>query len=295
MVMRVSPDALRGAFVAACETELRALKPGNVHVHAGGHGMTVDDFQASAVAAAEPLCRPGLSVGARIEAAIAATRATVSCNTNLGIVLLAAPLVVAAERAEPGGFRGALSATLAQLTVSDASLAYAAIRLADPGGFGRVEAQDVGGEPTVTLRAAMGLAAERDRVARQYVSDFADIFAIGVAGLAAAERRGRALDRATSEIYLQFLAAFPDSHVARKFGPSVAEAVRADAATLAASLASVADKRQRVKALLDFDLSLKRRGINPGSSADLTVASLLVRGIEPIVDGKQARRDGVNA
>src|SRR5260221_237499 len=178
MVMRVSPDALRDAFVAACKTELRALKPGNVHVHAGGHGMTVDDFRASAVAAAEPLCRSGLSVGARIEAAITATRATVFCNTNLGIVLLAAPLVVAAERAEPGGVRGALSATLAQLTVSDAS---------------------------------------------------------------------------------------------------------------------VADKRQRVKALLDFDLSVKRRGINPGSSADLTVASLLVRGIEPIVDGKQARRDGVNA
>src|SRR5260370_29433841 len=135
MAMRVSPDALHDAFVAACEAELRALKPGNVHVHGEGHGMTVDDFRASAIAAAEPLCRSGLSIGARIEAAIAETRATVSCNTNLGIVLLAAPLIVAAERAEPGGFRRALRATLAQLTVSDASLAYAAIRLATPGGL----------------------------------------------------------------------------------------------------------------------------------------------------------------
>src|SRR5258708_12120653 len=101
MVMRVSPDALRGAFVAACETELRALKPGNVHVHAGGHGMTVDDFRASAVAAAEPLSRPGLSVGARIEAAITATRATVACNTNLGTVPLAAPPVLPPHPAPP--------------------------------------------------------------------------------------------------------------------------------------------------------------------------------------------------
>jgi len=295
MAMRVSPDALRDAFVAACETELRALKPGNVHIHADGHGMTVDDFRASALAAAEPLCRPGLAVGARIEAAITTTRATVACNTNLGIVLLAAPLVVAAERAEPGGLRRALSATLAQLTVSDARAAYAAIRLANPGGLGRVAAQDVGDEPTVTLRAAMGLAAERDTVARQYVTDFADVFAIGVAGLAAAERRGSALDRATSDIYLQFLAAFPDSHVARRFGSSVAEAVRGDAVALAASLAGIADPPQRLKALLDFDTSLKRRGINPGTAADLTVASLLVRGIKPIVDGKQARRDGVDA
>jgi triphosphoribosyl-dephospho-CoA synthase len=295
MAMRVSPDALRDAFVAACETELRALKPGNVHVHAEGHGMTVGDFRASALAAAEPLCRCGLSVGARIEAAIAATRATVSCNTNLGIVLLAAPLVLAAERAEPGGFRHALSATLAQLTLSDASLVYAAIRLANPGGLGRAEAQDVADEPTVTLRAAMSLAAERDRIARQYVTDFADIFAIGVAGLAAAERRGTPLDWATSDVYLRFLAAFPDSHVARKFGASVAEAVCADAAALAASLAGTAYKRQRMKALLEFDLSLKRRGINPGTTADLTVASLLVRGIEPIVDGKQAGRDELDA
>ena len=55
--MRVTADALHAAFVAACETELRALKPGNVHVYADGHGMSVDDFRASAIAAADPLCR----------------------------------------------------------------------------------------------------------------------------------------------------------------------------------------------------------------------------------------------
>ena len=285
--MRVTADALHAAFVAACETELRALKPANVHVYADGHGMTVDDFRASAVAAADPLCRPGLSVGTRIEAAIRATRTAFAFNANLGIVLLAAPLIAAAERAIPGEFRHSLAATLAQLTVSDASAAYAAIRLANPGGLGRVEAQNVGGEPTVTLREAMGLAAAHDRVARQYVTDFTDVFAIGVAGLAAAERRETALEWATSEIYLQFLAAFPDSHVERKFGPSVAQEVRAAAAALAASLADVVDPLQRVPPLLDFDALLKRRGINPGTAADLTVASLLVRAIEPIVDAAE--------
>jgi len=287
IAMRVSTDALRDAFIAACDAELRALKPGNVHVYADGHGMTVDDFRASAVAAADPLCHPGLSVGARIEAAIRATRTALAFNTNLGIVLLAAPIIVAAERAVPGEFRHTLAATLAQLTVSDASAAYAAIRLANPGGLGHVDAQDAGGEPTVTLRAAMGSAAARDRIARQYVTDFADVFAIGVAGLAAEERRGTSLDWAVSEIYLQFLATFPDSHVARKFGPSVAEEVRTAAAVLAASLMGVADPRQRVPPLLEFDDLLKRCGINPGTAADLTVASLLVRAIERIVDAAE--------
>src|SRR5260221_12861503 len=101
--MPVSADALRDAFVAACDSELRALKPGNVHDYADGHGMTVDDFRASAVAAAEPRCRPGLSGGARIEAAITATRTVLACKTNPRIVLLASPLVASPEQAAPGG------------------------------------------------------------------------------------------------------------------------------------------------------------------------------------------------
>src|SRR5258708_40123989 len=101
MSASASPEraaALREAFRAACAGELRALKPGNVHVHAGGHGMTVADFERSAEVAAAPLCRPGAAVGARIRDAVAATRAAVSVNTNLGIVLLAAPLLAAPQR-----------------------------------------------------------------------------------------------------------------------------------------------------------------------------------------------------
>lgn len=284
MFSRVSPDALRAAFLAACEGELRALKPGNVHVHADGHGMTPDDFRASARAASEPLCRPGMPVGERIHAAIAATRAAVSCNTNLGIVLLAAPLLAAAERARPGGFRATLRESLAALSVADAVSAYAAIRLADPGGLGRVDAQDVARTPTVTLRQAMDLAAARDRVARQYVTDYEDIFAIGVAGLAAAERAGTMPEWATSGIYMQFLAAFPDSHVARKHGPTAAEELRLEASAVAVSLTRADDPEQLAPTLLAFDAALKRRGINPGTSADLTVASLLARAIEHIVE-----------
>ena len=56
----VSPEAgrraaLRRAYLEACALELRALKPGNVHVHAAGHGMTAADFERSAAASVEPL------------------------------------------------------------------------------------------------------------------------------------------------------------------------------------------------------------------------------------------------
>ena len=93
-----APQAeIASAFIGACLDELEAPKPGNVHVFADGHGSSVADFRRSAEVAAEPIARLRASVGARILGAIEATRAAVGQNTNLGIVLLCAPLARAAE------------------------------------------------------------------------------------------------------------------------------------------------------------------------------------------------------
>ena len=88
--MPVTPETLQRAYLEACEAELQAFKPGNVSVHAEGHGMTVNDFRLSARASAPHLSDPTLGLGEKIYHAVAATKAAVGCNTNLGIVLLAA-------------------------------------------------------------------------------------------------------------------------------------------------------------------------------------------------------------
>jgi triphosphoribosyl-dephospho-CoA synthase len=209
----------------------------------------------------------------------------VGCNTNLGILLLAAPLLAAAKRADGTDLRGALHETLASLTIADAVAAYEGIRVASPAGLGRAESQDVSAAPAVTLREAMALAAGRDRIARQYAADYEDVFAIGVARLAAARQQGLAPEWATSRIYMAFLAAFPDSHVARKYGDAVAEEVRAEAAPLAARLLEMAAPEHLMPDLLAFDAALKARGINPGTSADLTVASLLAEALVTMLRG----------
>jgi triphosphoribosyl-dephospho-CoA synthase len=265
-------ERLRRAFIEACQAELVALKPGNVHVHAAGHDMTVEDFLASAAAAAGPLCDAGLPAGARIRAAVEASWAAAGCNTNLGIVLLAVPLVIAAERGA-GPLQERLRATLDALTVADAREAYAAILRASPGGLGRAPAQDVAAAPTVTLLEAMRLAAGRDRIARQYATGYADVFAIGVRRLAQERRRGTEPEWATTLVFLDFLTAFPDSHIARKSGVATAEAVREEAERLVQALPP--RRADAFARLLDFDRSLKARGLNPGTSADLTVAALL--------------------
>src|SRR5438046_8408242 len=155
----------------ACLLEASAPKPGNVSPFASFRDATYEDFLASAAAIGPALSLAGeRSLGATIRAAVEATARWAPSNTNLGLVLLLAPLARAALRVPPegGSLRSALAAALAESTVADAREAYAAIRRAGPGGLGRTREQDVAGTPTVTLREAMALAAERDAVAREY-------------------------------------------------------------------------------------------------------------------------------
>ncbi|MEM7192580.1 MAG: triphosphoribosyl-dephospho-CoA synthase, partial [Pseudomonadota bacterium] len=94
----LTASAIATAFQGACLAELDALKPGNVHRFGNDQSNAngVADFEASAAAAAPIMGMDGLTVGERIEKAVAATREVVEHNTNLGIVLLAAPLAQAA-------------------------------------------------------------------------------------------------------------------------------------------------------------------------------------------------------
>jgi triphosphoribosyl-dephospho-CoA synthase len=256
-------------YCEACLAELAALKPGNVHVFAGGHGMTVADFEASANASAEPLARAGAPVGERVLAAVEATVERLGMNTNLGILLLTAPIAAAAERV--GDFRANLTAVLDGLDVADAAKVYAAIRRASPGGLGRAESHDVAEPPRVTLREAMAAAAGRDRIARAYVTGFEDIFTVGLPALHKAQGRGLAEPWTVTAVYLAFLAGVPDSHIARKFGAATAERIRERAADVMAESEPGPAGRD---ALLAFDAELKAEGLNPGTSADFTVATI---------------------
>jgi triphosphoribosyl-dephospho-CoA synthase len=276
------PQQIASAFKYACRDELDAPKPGNVHVFANGRRLGVEDFERSAVAAAGPLTAPGQRVGARILGAINATATAVETNTNLGIILLCAPLAAAAETFSYD-LRSSLSQALRTLNRDDAELAFKAIVRASPAGLGRAERHDVFAPATGTLREAMAEAADRDRVAQQYVTDFADVFELGepllVTTLASsADRR-----LATLVTYLGFLAAFPDSHIVRKYGLTVAARTRDQAGPLAA-LARKANRLEDVLAnVLIWDAELKEANVNPGTSADLTVATLFAHRLRSIL------------
>ena len=267
-------------FLDACLAELDALKPGNVHRFADGHGMRVADFEKSAAAAAPSIGAPGLSVGARIEQAVAATREAAGQNTNLGIVLLSAPLAQAALSPLPGDLRARLGPVLESLTVEDASAAYRAIRMAEPGGLSEAPAHDVAGEPTVTLLEAMRAAETKDRIAWNFTHGFVDIFELGLKWLDGGRRRWGSVHWVTTYVYLGFLAHIPDTLIERKFGGDAASEVRDEARPIEAGLSQCATPQDMAAPLHAFDASLKERGLNPGTSADLTVATLFAAALE---------------
>ena len=275
-------------FIAACRLDVLVRKPGNVSLESPGHGMQAAQFIASAQAAAVPLFARGARVGERIENAQAASWAAAGCNTNLGILLLCAPLAAAVEiEAATNGaasLQAAVEVVLAGLDVADARATYRAIAAANPGGLGHAPTQDVRDAPSIDLRAAMKLAAPRDSIARQYVNGLADLFELAdplrESGFSLmAERAIDIVEPSTANqvqrVFLHCLARWPDSHIVRKHGVAVAQTVMAAAQPWLAQAEAGADPR-----FLAWDEALKAARINPGTSADLTVAALFLGALQ---------------
>lgn len=258
----------------ACLWEATARKAGNVHPEAEFADLKYADFVHSGEAIAPVLDElRGQPIGVTVLEAIHATRRVVSTNTNLGILLLLAPL---SKVKTNDSLRRNIQILLNASTIDDAKHVYEAIRLAVPGGMGRVEKQDVAAEPTQTLNEVMTLAADRDMVARQYMNGFADLFDHGVPSLLHGWETSRSVEAAILACQIHLLAAYPDSLIARKCGLNVAEDVRrrAQAIEQAAGLATVSGRR--LYADLDRWLRADGHARNPGTTADFVTACLFI-------------------
>lgn len=258
----------------ACIWEATARKVGNVHPTACFDNTSYVHFLTSALVLGETRLAPDTRVGQAILTAVVGTKEAVGFNTNLGIILLLVPLMKAAL--EPTDFRAAVNSVLAELDAEDARDVFEAICLASPGGLGDVPEQDVREEPTVPLLEAMRLAADRDLIARQYATNFADVFDFGVPAFVAAYAQFGCVEAAVIDCQFRWLAEFPDSLIARKNGPAAAADVR-QRATDILKLGGIATPEGRAAAVV-FDQRLRGHGnkLNPGTTADLVTACLYV-------------------
>jgi len=270
---RLSPGA---AATLACLYEATAPKPGNVHPAASFDDLAYSDFVASAVVIGPILERARENgVGRTVFDALRATRQAIGTNTNLGTLLLLAPL--AAVPVDESLAQGVVS-VLERLDANDTRLVYQAIRVAGAGGLGRSENADVFSDPpaNLTLVDAMQLAAERDLVARQYTNQFADVLEGTAQCIVEGLNRGLPLSASIVFAHVDQIARHGDSLIGRKCGPQIATEARQRAITVInGGLPGDAPYDQ---ALIELDVWLRADGHrrNPGTTADLVAAGLFV-------------------
>jgi triphosphoribosyl-dephospho-CoA synthase len=273
----------------ACLLEASVPKPGNVSPGRPFADLRYEDFLAGAAAIGAPLAAAGSQpLGVTIRTAVEATARWTRSNTNLGIVLLLAPLAAAVVRLKADTtstdvvsgcsrtLRDETRRVLDATSVDDARDVYAAIRTAAPSGLGKVDDQDVADEPTQTLLEVMRLAAGRDSVAREYATAYELTFMTGAPALARARRDGLSWEAAVIETFVTLLAATPDTHIARRGGAEMADDVSRQARAILASGGVRSHAGKEGIERMDHELRDARHLGNPGTTADLTTAAIFV-------------------
>jgi triphosphoribosyl-dephospho-CoA synthase len=270
----LGPLSIGQCATLACIMEATAPKPGNVHRGADFEDASYPDFIVAAVVIA-PIWDAAVEVplGQTILAAVVATRNAVATNTNLGTILLIAPLAKV-PRTTP--LDAGIVDVLGRLTAQDSRDVYRAILRANPGGLGRVQSDDVAGEPPSDLIAAMRRSAEHDMVARQYAENFHHVLKVVVPWIARALAAGWSLPDAIVHVHLELMSEFPDSLIARRCGMAVAQQAAALAQRALTSGRPGDTAYEGGLADLDFWLRCDGHRRNPGTTADLVAAGLFV-------------------
>ena len=268
---RLSRDLLAHHVQLACLLEVSAAKPGNITPAHDFCDTTYADMVRSALALGPVFARRRARrrrVGELIADAVSATALVTDANTNLGIVLLFAPLVRAeATRPADESLRSATERTLGQLDIDDAAAAFAAIVRAGPGGLGEAPEHDVREPARIGFREAMAAAGHRDSIAAEYATGYEIVFDTGLPLLAEALADGAPTLDAVVSLHVGLLASRPDTLIERKAGAAAARAVTAGAREV----------RAGTRRLEEFDAALRGpdHRLNPGATADLVAGTLL--------------------
>jgi triphosphoribosyl-dephospho-CoA synthase len=274
---------LSQAVELACLLEASAPKLGNVHPAAHFDNMSVVHFLSSAITVGPSFGQAAnRSVGRLVLDSVLATRQAVGCNTNLGTLLLIAPLARASALTRAGldGLQAAVGEVLHSMTDTDCADVYSAIRAAQPGGLGKREQDDVSDTAPRDLLVAMAGAPRTDAVARQYINNFEDIFGSLVPWLIEALSHCQQPLEAICRVQLRWLAHEPDGLIVRKVGLPRATEVQQRAARVlhATSAWPLSQPLAQQPAAIEFDQFLRSDGhrLNPGTTADLIAAATLV-------------------
>ena len=269
-------DNLQNAYLFACRKDIELIKPGNVNIKSPHSDTNAEDYLESSLLSSKELFKPDYSLGERILNSIKITRSKIKTNTNLGIILLCAPIIHACIYFNNLTMREGIKKTLSSSTVKDTQDLCMAINISAPGGLGTREIYDTASKPTVNILEIMNHSASYDRISYQYSHDYSDIFDFIIPRLVFLNKKHNSLDISLSLMFIEILAKIPDSHISRKFDDKIAKKTSNNASDLLKILDREYSPDYLADRLNNLDYEYKKKGINPGTTADLLVASLMI-------------------
>jgi triphosphoribosyl-dephospho-CoA synthase len=281
-------------------------KPGNVHRTADFEETRYEHFLASAVAlvsgfknaaqrgvlvAQGKIGPDGIKMGKLIKDTVEYVKSW-QCggNTVLGTIILLMPIASAAGIAltkkpfSASRLRKHIMRVVESTTPIDAVETYEAISIARPGGLGKVPKLDVTDrtskqkilEDNVSLFDVFKISSSWDSISSEWVNNYSITFDLGYPYFLKTLENTSDVNMATVHTFLKILSEIPDTLITRKSGSAKAKEIsnRAKEILEAGALTTRKGKKQ----LLQFDdrLQDRKHRLNPGTTADLTVAVLAV-------------------
>jgi triphosphoribosyl-dephospho-CoA synthase len=285
--------------------EVSTEKPGNVSFASSFEGTRVEHFLASAVAAGPSfqeaayrgvmVAEKRLGVGkVGIGELIKSCAADVAAwqhggNTILGTVMLFVPLAAAAGmtptqkeyKFDLAALRRNIDVAVKATSAWDAVHLYQAVDIAVPSGLGGapdLDVKDPGSKErllkeNVSLFEVFKIAAGYDDICYEWVNNYPITFDLAYPYLTE-QFKSKHLNIAVLNTFLKVLSQRPDTFIARKMGKEKALQVSADAKAVL-ELGALETQKGNLR-LAEFSKQLRSRGnsCNPGTTADITAATL---------------------
>lgn len=262
-------------------------KPGNVHRTRDYDDMEFEDFVISGIVIGDTIREACADVdvenpelGKYILQAVAETDRWIKNNTNLGIVMMTTPIAVAAAISDSfDDIRENIKLLMGNTSVDDACALYDAINIADAGGMGDQDEYDVASDNAKqelrdnnqTMYDVLKISVPWDMLAREMTSDMPAVFEIGYPTYHKL-REEKTKNEACLLTFLTILSHVPDTLISRKYGDE--EALKISLMTR--DLLKMRDSPDFMDTVKEFDDYLYDNKYNPGTTADLTAASIFV-------------------
>lgn len=265
-------------------------KPGNVHRTRDYDDMVFEDFVISGIVIGDAVREACTDVdvenprlGKYIKDAVAETDRWINNNTNLGIIMMTTPIAVAAAISDSfDELRPNIVKLMANTTVDDACDLYDAINIAAAGGMGEVDEYDVTSDSAKdelrknnqTMYDVLKISASFDMLGREMTSDMPIVFELGYPTYH--ELKEKSLNEACVMTFLTILSQVPDTLIYREEGEDASLKV----SMMTKDLLKFKDDSDFAEKLAEFDDYLYDNGYNPGTTADLTAASIFVSNLK---------------